>query len=408
MSIRSGWLRCVAVLWLLVFFLSCGGSSSKSAFLYLASQGTDPGTVTAYSIDLSKGTLSSSTGQLTPVGKSANTGTQPSALLFNPTQTFAYTANTGSDDISTFTVNKDGSLAAAQSTTKVYSAPGNATRPIALAMDPAAHFLFVANEGVFVSNTDPTLNIAGNLSVFSIGSGGALTAVPNSPFPLLETSPPLPVKAAQPLPSAVAVSNQGNFVYVTDRTNGCVLGFSFDSSTGALSPVPNQTVVVGSAPNSVFSPPTGNFLYVANAASNDIDEFIINSDGSLSSITTVGTTTPVIATTGNGPIAMTSDPPAKFLFVVANQGNQVLGYLINHVTGVLSPVALTTGTASTGAGPVAIAVRSDGSTNGNYWVFTSNNGASTVSTFSLVYNTGTLNPLPQLAAPLAPYGVAAR
>jgi 6-phosphogluconolactonase (cycloisomerase 2 family) len=275
-------------------------------------------------------------------------------------------------------------------------------------MDPAAHFLFVANEGVFVSNTDPTLNIAGNLSVFSIGPGGALTAVPNSPFPLLETSPPLPVTTAQPLPSAVAVSNQGNFVYVADRTNGCVLGFSFDSTTGALSPVPNQTVVVGNAPNAVFSPPTGNFLYVANAGSNDIYEFIINSDGSLSSITTVGTTTPVIATTGNGPIAMLSDPPAKFLFVLANQGNQVQGYLINHVTGVLSPVALTTGVASTGAGPVALAIRSDGNANGNYWLFTSNNGASTVSTFSLVYNTGTLNPLPQLAAPLAPYGVAAR
>ena len=407
MSIRSGWLRCVAVLWLLLFFLSCGGSSSNSAFLYLASQGTTPGTVTAYSIDLSKGTLSSSTGQLTPIGKAANTGTQPSALLFNPTQTFAYTANTGSDDISTFTVNKDGSLASAQATTPV-AAAGKATRPIALAMDSAAHFLFVANEGVFVSNTDPALNIAGNLSVFSIGSGGALTAVPGSPFALQETSPPLTVTPAQPLPSAVAVSNQGNFVYVTDRTNGCVLGFSFDSTSGALSPVPNQTVLVGTSPNAVFSPPAGDFLYVANAGSNDIYEFVINADGSLTSITTVGTTTPVIASTGNGPVAMASDPPAKFLFVVANQGNQVLGYLINHVTGALSPVALTTGTASTGAGPVAIAVRSDGSTNGNYWVFTSNNGASTVSTFSLVYNTGTLNPLPQLAAPLAPYGVAAR
>jgi hypothetical protein len=116
----------------------------------------------------------------------------------------------------------------------------------------------------------------------------------------------------------------------------------------------------------------------------------------------------VIATTGNGPIAMLSDAPAKFLFVLANQGNQVQGYLINHVTGVLSPVALTTGVASTGAGPVALAIRSDGNANGNYWLFTSNNGASTVSTFSLVYNTGALNPLPQLAAPLAPYGVAAR
>lgn len=394
MSIRSGWLRCVAVVWLLVFFLSCGGSSSKPAFLYLASQGTTPGTVTAYSIDLSKGTLSSNTGQLTPIGKAANTGTQPSALLFNPTETFAYTANTGSDDISTFTVNKDGSLAAAQGTTPA------GLHPVALAMDSAAHFLFVANQG------DPTQNTAGNVSVFSIGSGGALTQVATAS--LEETSPPLPVAPSAPLPSAIAVSNQGNFVYVTDRTNGCVLGFSFNSTSGALSPVPGQIFLVGTAPDAVYSPPAGNFLYVANAGSNDIDEFTINSDGSLSPITTVGTTTPVIASTGNGPIAMVSDAPAKFLFVVANQGNQVQGYLINHVTGELTAALLTTGIASTGAGPVALAIRSDGSTNGNYWLFTSNNGASTVSTFSLVYNTGTLNPLPQLAAPLAPYAVAAR
>jgi 6-phosphogluconolactonase (cycloisomerase 2 family) len=396
------------VLWLLAFFSSCGGSSSNSAFLYLASQGTTPGSVTAYSIDLSKGTLSSSNGQLTPVGKAANTGTQPSALLFNPTQTFAYTANTGSDDISLFTLNHDGSLAAGQGTTSVAGATTKATRPVALAIDSGAHFLFVANEGVFNSPTDPTQNIPGNVSVFSIGSGGALTQVPGSPFSLQETAPPLPVAPSQPFPSAIAASNQGNFVYVTDRTNGCVLGFSFDGTTGALSPVPGQIFLVGSAPNAVYSPPAGNFLYVANAGSNDIYEFIINSDGSLSSITTVGTTIPVIATTGNGPIAMLADPPAKFLFVVANQGNEVRGYLINHVTGVLNPVALTTGIGSTGAGPVAVAIRSDGSTTGNYWLFTSNSGASTVSTFSLVYNTGTLNPLPQLAAPLAPYGVAAR
>jgi len=396
MSIRSGWLRCVAVLWFLVFFLSCGGSSSSSAFLYLASQGTTPGTVTAYSIDLSKGTLSSNTGQLTPVGKAAHTGTQPSALLFNPTHTFAYTANTGSDDISTFTVNKDGSLAAAQGVTAA------GMRPVAVAMDSSAHFLFVVNEG------NPAQNVGGNVSVFSIGSGGALAEVSNSPFPLRETSPPLPVTPAQPLPTAVAVSNQGNFIYVTDRNNGCVLGFSFDGTSGALSPVPGQIFIVGSAPNAVYSPPAGNFLYVANAGSNDIYEFIINSDGSLTAITTVGTTTPAVATTGNGPAAMISDQAAKYLFVAANQGNEVVGYTINQVTGLLTLIALNIGTASTGAGPVALAIRSNGSTNGDYWLFTSNNGASTVSTFSLVYTTGTLNPLPQLAAPLAPYGVAAR
>ena len=48
MSMRSGCLQCVAILCALAFFLSCGGSSGGSgALLYLVSQGSDPGTVSA-------------------------------------------------------------------------------------------------------------------------------------------------------------------------------------------------------------------------------------------------------------------------------------------------------------------------------------------------------------------------
>ena len=96
---RSGWLRCVAVLVPLVFLLSCG-SSSGSGIVYLVSQGTSPGTITAYSLNLSSGLLNSTNGALTQTGNSVNTGIQPTVLLFNPTHTFAYTANFGSNDIS--------------------------------------------------------------------------------------------------------------------------------------------------------------------------------------------------------------------------------------------------------------------------------------------------------------------
>ena len=73
---RSGWLRCVLVAGSLAMLVSCG-SSSKSALVYLASQGTNPGTISAYKLNLKNGTLSSSNGALTATGKSVNTGTQP-------------------------------------------------------------------------------------------------------------------------------------------------------------------------------------------------------------------------------------------------------------------------------------------------------------------------------------------
>jgi 6-phosphogluconolactonase (cycloisomerase 2 family) len=399
MSMRSGCLWCVAVLCSLVFLLSCGGSSGKSATLYLVSQGTDPGSVSAYSVSLKNGTIHSSNGALTPDGKEAATGTQPSALLFDPTQSFAYVANTVSNNISTFTVSKDGSLTAGSTTDA-------GKRPVALAMDPGAHFLFVANEGVFVSPTDPTQNIPGSVSVFSIGSGGALTEVAGSPFVIQETSPPLLTTPNQPQPESLAVSNQGNFLYLADRNNGTVVGYAFDSTTGVLSPVPGQAFPAGSSPSVVFSPAAGNFLYVANAGSNDIFAFSVNGDGSLSAVTTSGSTTQFTISTGIGPIALLSDPGAKYIFALANGGSQITGYTMNHVTGLLT--AVVAATASTGANPVAFTIRSDGSKNGDFWIFTSNFGGNSVSTFKLTYATGALNPVPQLTAPLAPYGIGIR
>lgn len=404
MSMRFGCLRCVALLCSLVFVLSCGGSSGKSAILYLVSQGANPGTIGAYSVNLKNGLLSSSNGALRQVGKETTTGTQPSALLFDPTQSFAFVANTGSDDISTFTVNEDGSLASSQATTPVSSATTVATRPVALAMDPGAHFLFVANEGVFLN--DPAQNVPGSISVFTIGSGGALTAVAGSPFVIQETSPPLLTTPNQPQPESVAVSNQGNFLYVADRNNGTVVGYAFDGSSGVLTPVPGQAFLAGNSSSVVFSPPAGNFLYVANSGTNDIFAFSINADGSLSAVTTSGGTTQFTIATGIGPTALLSDPSAKYIFALANGGSQITGYGMNHVTGLLT--AVTAATVSTGANPVAFTIQSDGSQNGDFWIFTSNFGGNSVSTFKLTYGTGTLTPMPQLTTPLAPYGIAIR
>src|ERR1700751_977111 len=111
-SMRSGWLQCVAMAACALLLASCG-SSSKSAFVYLASQGTSPGIVTAYKVDLRSGVLNSSNGALVQTGNAVKAGTQPTVLLFDPTSSFAYAANFGSNDISLFTLSKDGALAAA-------------------------------------------------------------------------------------------------------------------------------------------------------------------------------------------------------------------------------------------------------------------------------------------------------
>jgi len=122
----------------------------------------------------------------------------------------------------------------------------------------------------------------------------------------------------------------------------------------------------------------------------------------------ISTTTTVVGT-GVGPIAMLTDPTAKYLYALANGGSQITGYTVNHVTGALTAITVANGgTVSTGANPVAFTIRSDGSTSGNFWVMTSNFGSNTVSTFLLNGATGALVPLPQLTSPVGPFGIAAR
>jgi 6-phosphogluconolactonase len=414
---RSGWLRCVLVVGSLAAFVSCG-SSSKSALVYLASQGTNPGTISAYKLNLSKGTLSSSNGALSAAGKSVNTGTQPTALIFDPTNSFAFVADFGAPadpgtdnskkngDVAVFSIGKDGTLASV-GITSLSVADCFSSNPVALAMDQQGKFLFVATQTFF--NVNGAAACPGNPPNGTAGPG-YLTAYPvasgvlGTPVTMAIPVPAGPPGTNIPQPTAVAVANGLNYVYVTDGVNNTVVGFAFDTTTGAMSSVPGQFFAVGKTPHAVLSPPQGTFLYVANAGSDDIYEFFINADGSIMPITNATT----IVSAGVGPVAMLTDPNAKYLFALAHDGSQISGYTINRVTGALSAVGPNGGVVSTGANPVAFTLRSDGSTSGDFWMFTSNFAGNSVSSYLLNGSNGTLSALPQLTAPVAPSGIASR
>jgi 6-phosphogluconolactonase (cycloisomerase 2 family) len=403
----------VLVVGSLAAFVSCG-SSSKSALVYLASSGTNPGTISAYKLNLSKGTLSSSNGAITATGKNVNTGTQPTALIFDPTNAFAFVADFGAPadpgtdnskkngDVAVFSIGKDGALASIGITSPSV-ADCFSSNPGALAMDQQGKFLFVATQTFY--NVNRTAACPGNPPNGTPGPG-YLTAYPvasgvlGKPVTVAIPVPAGPLGTNIPQPTAVAVANGLNYVYVTDGVNNTVVGFAFDTTSGALSSVPGQFFAVGKTPHAVLSPPEGTFLYVANAGSDDIYEFFINTDGSLIPMTIV----PV----GIGPIAMLTDPAAKYLFALAHDGSQISAFTINRVTGALNAVGPNGGVVSTGANPVAFTLRSDGSTSGNFWMFTANFAGNSVSSYALNGSNGTLSALPQLTAPVAPSGIASR
>ena len=313
---------------------SNSSSSSTTGFLYIATQG-DSG-LAEFSLDLT-------TGIATADGKSIPTGSVPSAMVVSPSGDAIFVANKGSNDISRYTINSDGSATVVSGT----QAAGNT--PVAMVMDPGGKYLFVANQGTLTDRTSSTI------SVFGV-QGTTLTEVPGSPFPTA-----LPADTAGTGPSGLAVTPDGNYLYVANQFINTVTAYSVNSSTGALTSLAIPSYTVGTNPSGVSVTGEGNFLYVANTGSNNVSAFVIcdnltptctTADGSLATVTG----SPFAA--GVGPVAITStfaNPWSRFLYVLDQQSNQISQYKIAKTTGVLTNN--TTPAISTGLTPSAFVIR---------------------------------------------------
>jgi 6-phosphogluconolactonase len=371
MGTRFRFLAGIVLPVLLLGLSACNNSSSSSSSgtgaLFVATQGDS--TVSAFSIDLS-------TGLLTANGAGVATGGTPSAMLLAPSGTTLFIANSGTNNISAYTVSSSGTLTAAG------GSQATGMTPVSMAMDSAGHFLFVANQGLQI---DPT---SGTISVFSV-NGAALTEVPGSPFRVA-----LPGAPGGTGPSGVAVTPDGKFVYVSNQFDSTVTKFSVDAN-GVLTQ--SAVVAVGTTPATAAITADGGFLYVANAST--ISAFAIcnqvltscndpnSPDGSLTAVAG----SPFSA--GIEPVAIIAAPSGKFLFVVNRQSNQISEYKIATGTGVLTPNTQTQ--IATGATPVGATIRvgttaitaTGGVTD---YLYVPNLGASSVSVYSFDSTVGNL------------------
>jgi 6-phosphogluconolactonase len=171
--------------------------------------------------------------------------------------------------------------------------------------------------------------------------------------------------------SHFSASNNG-LVIVPSQGSALVQAFSFDLNNGNPSTI-NTAPVVPGVPTAVVLDPAGSFAYVANTASvtvansqNAIATYKVNSDGTLSAISTVS---PVYTAPAQFfPVALAIDSAGKFLFVTNgatsdSSGNPVSGTIsvfsiasgasLTEVSG--SPFLVPADTAAT-ANPVALAV----------------------------------------------------
>ena len=159
-------------------------------------------------------------GTLTPIATySAGNGT--SAIAIDPGAHNLYAANSSDNDVKAFTIGGNGALTPLPGT---YSQPPG-TAPGSLAVDTTGKFLYVGTRGSSAS-----------LWVFSIIAGGALDPnITGSPFNLTAGD------------SFLLMEPRGKYFYTGDSTSHRIAAYSYDASTGVPTAISGSPFQIGNA-----------------------------------------------------------------------------------------------------------------------------------------------------------------
>ncbi len=176
--------------------------------------------------------------------------------------------------------------------------------------------------------------ISEGIGALTINSAtGALNLVPGSPFP------------ADDVPYGILVHPSGRFIYTENTLNQAVLpfplhsisGFSVDSGTGALAPVPGSpfTPPANADLTGFEFQPSGNFLYASTGtAANGLLAWSVDSTtGALTAL-------PESPFAAGTPLAgVMIDLSGKFLYALNGPVGGISGFAIDAASGVLTPMS---------------------------------------------------------------------
>ena len=235
-----------------------------------------------------------------------------------------------------------------------------------------------------------------DVSGYSINpTTGTLAAIAGSPFPQIAD------------PSAIAVSSNGFFAFVTNAgssntvtafrvaTDGRLLRVSSTQSSPNPAPVGMDPVALAISPNNQF-------VYVASRGSDTVTAFSIEDAGALTLIPQTGATTNPVSVQGDAPSGMTISPSGQFLYVASSTSNNVTVFQIG-ASGLLTLVPATGAhpnpVSSGGIAPKGVRVSPNGS-----FLYVVNSGSNTVTVFQIGTN-GLLTQVPQTAGNPNPISV---
>ncbi len=272
----------------------------------------DAGSVSAFSIDRSSGTL-------TLLNRVASRGGGPCHVSIDRSGKWLFAANYGGGSVAAFPVHDDGTLGEASAFFQHAGASVNKARqsgPHAhgAVVSPDNRFVLVPDLGldrVFTYRLDPA---AGGLAP---GEPGFAAIAPGSG------------------PRHVAFRPDGKFAYVLKEMLSAVVAFRYDAGRGTLAELQTlSTLPEGfSGENSgaeIATHPNGRFLYASNRGHDSIAIFRIDA--------AKGTLTPVdrVSTQGKTPRSFAIDPSGRFLIAANQNSGTLVIFRIDQATGALT------------------------------------------------------------------------
>jgi 6-phosphogluconolactonase len=207
---------------------------------------------------------------------------------------------------------------------------------------------------------------------YSIGATGVLTALAGSPFP---------ANLFNPL--AIIVDPTSKFLYISDTYHSSLAGFAIDSSSSALSAVPNSPFPNNSYTNRAAFTPSGNFLYVVDGGS---DTGIAGVSG-YSVNRTTGSLTPISGGTftysafGSEYFDVAVHPSGQFLYFTETDG--IHAFNIDQSTGALTQIS--SGPLAPLPSPMQLTMNSSGAV-----LYAAVGGQGTIAAYSVNPSTGAL------------------
>ncbi len=252
------------------------------------------------------------------VDNSSSSGTTSSDIV--------YVANVSAESVAGFTVGT-GTLTAV--TGSPYSL---GLVPTALVVNPANSLLFVAASSEIFAYA---ISSDGSLSVLNSGSavGSATLGV-----------------------ASMAISPDGQWLFVLDGDGTTVDEFLIDSSTGTLSQVTGASYIVTSGtvlPTSIAVSPNGELVFVSLGNGGDLVFTFDTSTGVMASSQTLN---PISSTTSDNDLAVS--PDSAYLYIARSGTNGGLAVYSIGTNGALTPVSGSPFTA--GSKPVSVVVNHAG------------------------------------------------